>query len=94
MSKEISFKEIMESNHYAQQKEVVFNSINKTQVIEKTKTATYAPPSSLPSINRTMSVDYSTFKKLPGEAGEIATMKANLPKTRGYKFKTLTKVAM
>lgn len=90
----MSFKEIMESNHYQQQKEIVFNSINKTQQVEKTKNAVYAPPSTLPYITRTMSTDYSEFKKTDEEKLQVASFKANLGKTKHHKFKTLTKVAM
>jgi uncharacterized protein YneR len=38
----------------------------------------------------TQAVDYAIFKKTPQERAEIATHKAKLPKTRGYKFKSLT----
>lgn len=94
MAKEISFKEILESGHYQQQKEIVFNSINKTQQVEKTKNAVYAPSSTLPYVDRTMSTDYSVFKKTEDEKLAISSHKANTGKTKHHKFKTLTKVAM
>lgn len=87
---EVSFKDILESNHYADQKNVVFKAINRTQLPDKG----YAPPSSLPHSSRVVSVDYSTFKHTPEEVDDIYTMKKRVGKSKHYKFKTLTKIAM
>jgi hypothetical protein len=92
MNKELSFKQILESEAYAQQKEIVFKEINKTQTILKNKNGVFAPASGIPSNNRVLHIDYKEFKKSPEERAELATIKAKLPKTRGHEFKTITKV--
>lgn len=56
--------------------------------ISRTQWAIYAPLT-LGCSSFTNPVDYSTFKKSKEEKAKVAEMKSELPKTRGYKFKTL-----
>ncbi len=87
---EVSFKQILESEQYENQKRVVFTAINRTQ---ENKDG-YAPPSTLPHSSRVISTDYSVFKHSPDEIDKIYTAKKLVGKSKHYKFKTLTKIAM
>jgi hypothetical protein len=94
MAQEVSFKQILESNHYAMQKEAVFNATNKAQVVEYYKNSWYAPISSTPSSNRNIYVDHSTFRKTQEERDRIYTEKKSIGKSKHYKFKTVIRFAI
>lgn len=91
MSKEISFKQILESEHYQQEKEKNFIEINKRQIPIKAQNSYYAPFCGIPTFNRTDSVNRKEFKHLDGERDLIKQFKSELPKTRNHKFETILK---
>ncbi len=56
--------------------------------IVRTNWAVYAPLSHGCG-SMTTPVDYAAFRKTTGERALVSMMKAELPKTRSYKFKTI-----
>ena len=88
---QVSFKDMLESQDYQNQKRILFNSINRTQKNELINGAMYAPSSTIPYIDRTMHVEREVFKKSDEEKQLLYNLKKELPKTRTYKFVTFTK---
>lgn len=91
MTKHIeSFKDLLESPAYLTQRDILRRDINQLKERRSNSGLGYALDSHA-SPGRLYRVDYSEFKKTPLERGAIYSFKANLPKTRGYKFTTYFK---
>lgn len=78
--KDLSFKEILESPAYHQQREVIRNEINNLPHERRYAFPRFATPGEL------IPVDRSVYKKTDDEKGQLLTLKARTPKT---KMKTL-----
>lgn len=71
---DLALNKFLDSESRKQQVEVVQRAINKNVHPIKISNVWYAP-ARLADLRRTLSVDYSTFKKTPKERGDIATLK-------------------
>lgn len=79
----------LDSQDYLNQKAILFNAINKTQLNEHLGKSYYAPASSIPYFDRVFGIDRNVFKKTDAEKSLLLTLKAQTPKSRNHKFKLL-----
>jgi hypothetical protein len=71
---ELSIKQILESESYKHQKDIVKRAINKNVTPLKIDNGLFAP-ARLADLRRVLSVDYNTFKKTDSEKAELSTLK-------------------
>lgn len=87
---EVSIAQILESESYKHQKEVVNRAINKNVHPVKLDNTMYAP-ARLADIRRVMSVDYKVFEKTEKEKGMALTLKKQYLKAMRAMYPNWTK---
>lgn len=90
---EMSFNRILEHNTYLAERDKIRKETNSTQVPVLFNHAYYAPISSTPFFDRVFGVDYSVFKKMPGEKEQLEELKSQCSKARNHKFVTYMHVS-
>ena len=86
---ELSFKHIMESNQYGQQREIIRKEVNRAQVPYEFNNSWYAPICTPALFGRTTNIDRDCFKHIPGEYEQIKDFKKEVGKSKNYKFATI-----
>jgi len=93
MAKDVSFREMLESPSYIQARNVVTKAISNNVHAYKTNSRQphFYAPDRFADPCRTMSVDYSVFKKTNEEKAKLSTLKANYREEMRRKYKNWTK---